>query len=77
MRKQIGKRIGPVPIALVAVFVLAAFVSVGLLFTVNSGSMIYAQGLPSPDEIPPAPDVKDCEVVVDTEADAADRGQHS
>ena len=30
MRKKIGKRIGPVPIALVAVFALAAFISVGL-----------------------------------------------
>ena len=27
MRKKIGKRIGPVPIALVAVFALAAFIS--------------------------------------------------
>ena len=31
MRKKIGKRIGPVPITLVAVFALAAFISVGLL----------------------------------------------
>ena len=31
MRKKIGKRIGPVPITLVAVFALAAFLSVGLL----------------------------------------------
>ena len=31
MRKKIGKRIGPVPIALVAVFALAAFISAGLL----------------------------------------------
>ena len=29
MRKKIGKRIGPVPIALVAVFALAAFISAG------------------------------------------------
>ena len=33
MRKKIGKRIGPVPITLVAVFALAAFLSVGLLVT--------------------------------------------
>ena len=33
MRKKIGKRIGPVPIALVAVFALAAFISAGLLLT--------------------------------------------
>ena len=33
MRKKIGKRIGPVPIALVAVFALAAFLSAGLLLT--------------------------------------------
>ena len=31
MRKKIGKRIGPVPIALVAVLALAAFISAGLL----------------------------------------------
>ena len=30
MRKKIGKRIGPVPITLVAVFALAAFISVGI-----------------------------------------------
>ena len=30
MRKKIGKRIGPVPIALVAVFALAAFISAGV-----------------------------------------------
>ena len=34
MRKKIGKRIGPVPIALVAVFALAAFISAGLLLLV-------------------------------------------
>ena len=33
MRKKIGKRIGPVPIALVAVFALAAFAAIGLLAT--------------------------------------------
>ena len=31
MRKKIGKRIGPVPITLVAVFALAALLSAGLL----------------------------------------------
>ena len=45
MRKKIGKRIGPVPIALVAVFALAAFLSVGLLLTLN-GNVTQAQGLP-------------------------------
>ena len=37
MRTKIGKRIGPVPIALVAVFALAAFLSAGLLLTTNNG----------------------------------------
>ena len=36
MRKKIGKRIGPVPITLVAVFALAALLSAGLL-VLNSG----------------------------------------
>ena len=44
MRKKIGKRIGPVPITL-AVFALAAFLSVGLLLTLN-GNVTQAQGLP-------------------------------
>ena len=35
MRKKIGKRIGPVPIALVAVLALAAFISAGC-WLVNS-----------------------------------------
>ena len=43
MRKKIGKRIGPVPITLVSVFALAAFISVGLLLAVNSGQMVAAQ----------------------------------
>ena len=36
MRTKNGKRIGPVPIALVAVFALAAFLSVGLLLTTGA-----------------------------------------
>ena len=36
MRKKIGKRIGPVPIALVAVFALAAFISAGFWLAPNS-----------------------------------------
>jgi hypothetical protein len=36
MRKKIGKRIGPVPIALVAVFALAAFISAGFWLVPNS-----------------------------------------
>ena len=50
MRKKIGKRIGPVPITL-AVFALAAVLSVGLLLTL-SGSVIQAQGLPKDDPSP-------------------------
>ena len=44
MRKKIGKRIGPVPIALVAVFALAAFVSLGLLLVANN--VTQAQEVP-------------------------------
>ena len=36
MREKIGKRIGPVPITLVAVFALAAFLSAGFLLAPNS-----------------------------------------
>ena len=36
MRKKIGKRIGPVPIALVAVLALAALISAGLLLVPKS-----------------------------------------
>ena len=44
MRKKNGKRIGVVPIALVAVFALAAFVSVGIWLAPNSAQ---AQGIPT------------------------------
>ena len=43
MRKKIGKRIGPVPITLVAVFALAALISTGLLFAVNGAQTAEAQ----------------------------------
>ena len=43
MRKKIGKRIGPVPIALVAVLALAAFISAGLLLAVNGQQTAEAQ----------------------------------
>ena len=43
MRTKIGKRIGPVPIALVAVLALAAFISAGF-WLVPHGAQ--AQGLP-------------------------------
>ena len=59
MRKKIGKRIGPVPITLVAVFTLAAFISVGLLITLNGG-VIQAQGLAVNPETAPTK----CEVIV-------------
>ena len=63
MRKKIGKRIGPVPIAL-AVFALAAVLSVGALFAVNANS-IQAQGMPEVQDSNPATlDADDCEVVV-------------
>ena len=61
MRKKIGKRIGTGPITL-AVFALAAFISVGLLLTVNGG-VTQAQGLPGT-ERGPLPDGDDCEVVL-------------
>ena len=43
MRTKNGKRIGPVPIALVAVFALAAFISAGLLIAVSVGQTAEAQ----------------------------------
>ena len=43
MRTKIGKRIGPVPIALVAVLALAAFISAGL-WLVPNGQTVEAQG---------------------------------
>ena len=43
MRTKNGKRIGPVPIALVAVLALAAFVSAGLLLAVNGQQTAEAQ----------------------------------
>ena len=48
MRKKIGKRIGTVPIALVAVFALAAFISVGLLLALNGGQFVEAQDASCP-----------------------------
>ena len=45
MRKKIGKRIGPVPIALVAVLALAAFISAGF-WLVPYSAYAQAQGLP-------------------------------
>jgi hypothetical protein len=57
-----------VPITLVAVFALAAFISAGLLLTANNG-VTQAQGLPSA-TTGPAPDDKDCEVVLVTDTDA-------
>ena len=44
MRTMIGKRIGPVPIALVAVLALAAFISAGLWLVPNNGQNAEAQG---------------------------------
>ena len=46
MRKKIGKRIGPVPIALVAVLALAAFISAGFWLVPSNGDVTNAQGLP-------------------------------
>ena len=60
MRKKIGKRIGPVPIALVAVLALAAFISAGLLLTVN-GNVAQAQDVPS---TPDGTSAKKCQATV-------------
>ena len=49
MRKKIGKRIGPVPIALVAVLALAAFIAAGLLLVPNESNVTHAQGLTDAD----------------------------
>ena len=43
MRTKIGKRIGPVPIALVAVLALAAFISAGFWLVPNSSQTVQAQ----------------------------------
>lgn len=63
MRTKIGKRIGPVPIALVAVLALAAFLSAGLLLVPGSGDVTQAQGLPSGQNSPDATGDK-CGVIV-------------
>ena len=63
MRKKIGKRIGPVPIALVAVLALAAFISAGLLLTVN-GNLAQAQGMPGGTA---TSDDEKCEVILHDE----------
>ncbi len=44
MRIMIGKRIGPVPISLVAVLALAAFISAGLWLVPNGNQTAEAQG---------------------------------
>ena len=49
MRTKNGKKIGPVPITLVAVFALVTVISAGLWLTANSG-VTQAQGLPSDNE---------------------------
>ena len=46
MRTKIGKRIGPVPIALVAVLALAAFISAGFWLVPSDDDVTHAQGLP-------------------------------
>ena len=46
MRTMIGKRIGPVPIALVAVLALAAFISAGLWLVPNNGAQADGHELP-------------------------------
>ena len=47
MRTKIGKRIGPVPIALVAVLALAAFISAGFWLVPTNSQSAEAQGLPN------------------------------
>ena len=62
MRKKIGKRIGPVPITLVAVLALAAFISAGLLIASNPGTS-QAQDYPAGAGITnPPTEAKKCEV---------------
>ena len=63
MREKIGKRIGPVPIALVAVLALAAFISAGLWLAPNDQSA-QAQGLPETTSPPTADGGDKCGVVV-------------
>ena len=46
MRKKIGKRVGPAPIAVVAALALAAFISAGLWLVPGSGQTAEAQSVP-------------------------------
>ena len=72
MRKKNVKRIGPVPITLVAVFALAAVMSVGLWLTAN-GDAVQAQGMPGGTL---SPDPKKCEVIIHDDAgDFASTGE--
>ena len=57
MRTKIGKRIGPVPIALVAVLALAAFISAGFWLVPSDDDVTHAQGLPQAEPTPPAIDI--------------------
>ena len=66
MKTKNGKRIGPVPIALVAVFALAAFLAVGFLLSEKGLQPVEAQGLPGNSE---SPDGKKCDVDVEAETD--------
>ncbi len=71
MRTMIGKRIGPVPIALVAVLALAAFISAGL-WLAPTGQSAQAQGIPGDGMAMDAAD--DCEITVVDAAGTAQTG---
>ena len=66
MRTKIGKRIGPVPIALVAVLALAAFISAGFWLVPDGGQTAEAQGLPTTPEAGGGTD--ECAVLIHGEA---------
>ena len=74
MRTMIGKRIGPVPIALVAVLALAAFISAGLWLVPNNGAQANNHDLPDltidvgEDDTITAADVLAALGIADTEA---------
>ena len=60
MRTKIRKRIGPAPIALVAVLALAAFISAGFWLVPGGANVTEAQSGGGPDLVPTADSGKMC-----------------
>ena len=66
MKTKIAKRIGPVPIALVAVLALAAFISAGLLLATNGVQTAQAQSAECPNAVTMDTTTAMCDVVGDS-----------